>query len=737
MPDPALVSHLVHFGTFEVDLRSGELRKHGLKVKIQEQPLQVLAMLLEHPGQIITREDLRKKLWPADTFVDFEHGLNAAINKLRETLGDSAENPRFVETLHRRGYRFITPVEIMGAQDAAPAVAPVSSPAIPVAAMSPSPVGELPLPSAAAETAQLQQAVPHRKRWIWVLGASIGLIVASAVFTYVVTRPLAHPKVLGYVQITNDGRMKDGIVTDGSRLYFTATSAGPPAIYEVSANGGEAVPFAPAFRDATVADISPKGDELLVVTDLLTGRGPMWTLSLPGASIRRIGDLHAGAWYLAAGATWSPDGKTIAYVDSDDVYTADSDGSHSRKLMSFAGTSRLAYRIRWSPDGNVLRFSLADAQKGLSIWEVAPDGSNPHRLIPEGTAPDQSCCGNWTPDGKYFVFSGDESLWAIREERGWFRRSRGKPVKLTNGPMSFLWPAASKDGKKLFAIGRLGRGELVRYDAKKQGLFPYLSGISAEGISFSRDRAWVAYVMYPEGMLWRSRVDGSERLQLSFPPNFACLPHWSPNGKQIAFVVRSANTYKLNLISADGGSAEELLPDYIEEASWLPDGQSLLFGRNPPWVNSTSKDPIGIYALDLRTRQVSFLPGTEGLITPQLSPNGHFVVAGLAHDETRLVLYNLDTHSKSDLAKTDSGVVSVGWSKDGRYYYFATLGETRAVIFRVQITTRVVERVGDLKNMKLVNTANGYWFGLAPDDSPLFVRDVGSQEIYALDWEAP
>jgi DNA-binding winged helix-turn-helix (wHTH) protein len=111
MPDPPLVSHVVHFGVFEADLRSGELHKHGLKVKIQEQPFRVLAMLLEQPGQIVTREELRKKLWPTDTFVDFEHGLNAAINKLRGALGDPADNPRFVETSHRRGYRFIAPVD--------------------------------------------------------------------------------------------------------------------------------------------------------------------------------------------------------------------------------------------------------------------------------------------------------------------------------------------------------------------------------------------------------------------------------------------------------------------------------------------------------------------------------------------------------------------------------------------------------------------------------------------------
>jgi DNA-binding winged helix-turn-helix (wHTH) protein/tetratricopeptide (TPR) repeat protein len=165
MPDPPLVSPLVHFGVFEADLRSGELRKHGLKVKIQEQPFRVLAMLLEQPGQIVTREELRRKLWPTDTFVDFEHGLNAAMNKLRGALGDPADNPRFVETLHRRGYRFIAPV--VATDGGAPAVAPVSSPAIAVAAMSPSPDGTA--------------ARDHRysRRWKVLVPAALALVAAA------------------------------------------------------------------------------------------------------------------------------------------------------------------------------------------------------------------------------------------------------------------------------------------------------------------------------------------------------------------------------------------------------------------------------------------------------------------------------------------------------------------------------------------------------------------------------
>src|SRR5712672_1105914 len=103
-------SSIVRFGTFELDLQTGELRHGGQKVRLQEQPFQVLAALLEHPGKIVTREELRSKLWPANTFVDFDHSLNAAIKRLRDALGDSAETPIFIETLARRGYRFIAPV---------------------------------------------------------------------------------------------------------------------------------------------------------------------------------------------------------------------------------------------------------------------------------------------------------------------------------------------------------------------------------------------------------------------------------------------------------------------------------------------------------------------------------------------------------------------------------------------------------------------------------------------------
>ena len=117
MPQSARPVRSIRFGAFEADLSSGELRKHGLRIKLQDQPFQILAMLLDRPGEVLTREELHQKLWPTDTFVDFDHGLNNAINRLRDALNDSADSPRFIETLPRRGYRFISQVESEGIPD--------------------------------------------------------------------------------------------------------------------------------------------------------------------------------------------------------------------------------------------------------------------------------------------------------------------------------------------------------------------------------------------------------------------------------------------------------------------------------------------------------------------------------------------------------------------------------------------------------------------------------------------
>ncbi|MGH9852467.1 MAG: TolB family protein, partial [Blastocatellia bacterium] len=245
----------------------------------------------------------------------------------------------------------------------------------------------------------------------------------------------------------------------------------------------------------------------------------------------RLGNL------LGHDAAWTPDGRQIVYANGSSLYLAKSDGTESRKFVTVEGRT---YWPRWSPDGSRLRFTLTSTpQSTASLWEVAADGSNPHPLLPGWNNPANECCGNWTADGRYFVFQSTRNrstnIWAMRERTGFFQRGSQEPVQLTIGPLNYYLPAPSLDGKKLYVVGEQKRGELSRYDAKTQQLVSYLGGISAEHLDFSRDGEWIAHVSYPEGNLWRSKMDGGQRRQLSFPPMRAVLPRWSPDGKQILF----------------------------------------------------------------------------------------------------------------------------------------------------------------------------------------------------------
>ena len=162
-----------------------------------------------------------------------------------------------------------------------------------------------------------------------------------------------------------------------------------------------------------------------------------------------------------------------------------------------------------------------------------------HQLLKGWHDPPNECCGKWTQDGKYFVFQyqneGRWDLWALREQSDWFHRTTQQPIRLTNGPLSYDLPCPSRDSEQLFAVGSKRRGELVRYDAKTQQYVPYAGGPSAIDARVSPDGKWVVYLSYPDHTLWRSRPDGTERMQLTYPPMVVLYPSISPDGTKIAF----------------------------------------------------------------------------------------------------------------------------------------------------------------------------------------------------------
>ena len=560
------------------------------------------------------------------------------------------------------------------------------------------------------------------KVWAVAVGG-IGLVVIASLI-YVQSRPLPPPRVSGYIALTHDGNFKQPAGTDGARIYFNEFASAGSGIAQVSTSGGEVARVPIPAQTMFLLAVSPDGGTLLVADGAgpTTINGPLWQLPVLGGSARRLGAAVGQA------AAWSPDGQMIVYADGHDLTLVKRDGAEPHKLVS---APDLVFELAWSPDGTVIRFRVGDRNSSpFSLWQVSINGTNLHPVLPAWHTPTRECCGKWTADGKYFIFESDGNIWAREEKKNWFAKANGQLFQLTSGPLSFSSPLPSRDGKTLFVVGGLARGELVRYGAMSAEFVSFLSGMSAESVSFSRDGQWVAYVSFPDGTLWRSKLDGSQRIQLSYSPIYAFLPRWSPGRQEIVFNGFSpGQKAKLYTISTDGGTPRELIPDDPQEKydpTWSPDGTRIVFG------GALGNRSASIRILDVKTHQISTVPGSNGLFSPRWSPDGRYIVA-MPFDSRSLMLFDFAAQRWDEIAKTAAGFPN--WSKTGEYVYFLH-EEGQPSVMRVRIRDRKLERVADLKNFRQAGYY-GVWLGLAPDDSPVLLRDTGTQEIYALDWQAP
>jgi serine/threonine protein kinase/Tol biopolymer transport system component len=562
---------------------------------------------------------------------------------------------------------------------------------------------------------------------LWLVAMAVAALALAAVPFYRLLVPVAPLQIGSSAQITNDGRAKLLAGTDGSRLYLqytTSVVANASPIGQVSVAGGEVAPIAAPTLSMQILGVSPDGSSLLVSDEPGTAfDGPFWALPVLGGLPRRLGDAmgHAGAW--------SPDGHRLVFAKGNELFLAKSDGTESQSLATTPGWPSA---LHWSPDGSVIRFTLKDQKTGATaLWEISSNGKNTRPLLPSWHNPPAECCGVWTPDGKHFVFSSQGSIWELPEEFGWLRKNNNQPMQLASGPLALFSPLSGKDGKKLFVVGRQPRGELIRQEAGSDRFAPFLSGISAEHLSFSQDGQWVAFVSFPDGILWRSRSDGTQRLQLSSTELYASLPRWSPDGKQIAFFsVTSGKAPRIYVVSADGRTPQELLPDDDHPQAdpyWSPDGTALVFGS--PYASSSK----GIRVLDLKTRALTTLPDSQDLFSPRWSPDGRYIAA-VRWNSQSLLLFDRSKQKWSEVGQ-GRNVSFPNWSHDAKYIYFLSWPENPG-IFRVRVFDSSVERVVDLKNFQ----PTGYWedwLGLDPQDHPLLLRDTGLQDVYAFDVAPP
>jgi DNA-binding winged helix-turn-helix (wHTH) protein/Tol biopolymer transport system component len=730
------------FGPFRLEPDERLLLRHGTRLSVPPKAFAALVILVERCGRVVGKEELMSAVWP-ETFVE-ENNLTQCIFTLRRLLDEKVNGQSLIETVPKLGYRFVGLVSKSPASPKADGMAYVRHSRARIVIReeeeveTDGPAREVGWPVAVPANgfpAEAKESAPHRATWkrrVIYVSAGAFLLVAAAI-CFLLWRPAVPPRVVDYVPLSKNVNPEGSLFTDGVHLYFLAEVSGGFQLAQMSAQGGDVAYLSevPIPLKLTPVDLSPAGSEFLALKRAAgTAGNELWIMPLPAGSPRPVGNLKA------QDAAWSPTGDLIVYAMGNNLYTAKNDGSEPHELVRLPGP---AWDLRWSPNGKWIRFVVRT--KAPSLWEVAADGTGLRRLLDD---PGQTAGqGHWTVDGRYFVFpmrrNGHSDLWALRETSASFGAGGVEPVRLTNGQLELSAALPSRDGRCIYAVGMLQQVEILRHDASTNSFVPYLPGVSADSLAFSSDGQWVAYSAFPDRTLWRSRIDGSERMQLTFAPMETLLPRWSPDGAVIALAARSpGNPWNVYMVPASGGLPQPLAPSPDQQATpaWSPDGNVIAFA-GAPWENGFAPNSTPIQLLDLRTRQSTILPGSESLWSPRWSPNGRYLVAE-TNDSQELRLFDFRERQWRPLARVSNAVVGyTAWSRDSESVYFNAYGDKGNGVYRVTVAGgQNPEQVLDLKRVPLADTL-GQWFTLAPDGSALLLRDTSIRKIYALTLKSP
>jgi serine/threonine protein kinase/Tol biopolymer transport system component len=551
------------------------------------------------------------------------------------------------------------------------------------------------------------------------LGYAAAAIVAVMLLVFAVKAARSPgPAPLDSTQLTFSTEPKDGpLFTDGARIYLT--SRGVPS--EMAASGGPLVPLHILGRGIFLLDILPDGSQALGLKpdlDDQLGRGTLWTASMLGGEPRKLTD------HLALLARWSPDGRAVVFSDLSALYKIDADGQNLRKIWDApADLTALSF----SPDGEQLSATVgAEDPATRRLWSVSADGHDAHPLRLDWPANANQYFGQWTPDGRHFVFSSD------REERPnfyelatppWFAFWRkATAVRITGNQLPILAAAPMRDSRGLFVLGRTDEGAMRAYDPRSKKLLPYLDDLSMIEFAISPDRQWMAYSDYPSRRLWKSRLDGSERVQLT--NSYGLMQQWSPDGKWLAY----SDWGNVYLVSAEGGPPQKLTPDGADGVapSWSPDGKSIAF-NNFPYPNK----PFRIHVIDLATRRISDMPGADRYYVPSWSPDGKYMVA-MAQNPSRVVLYSAQTKAWKDLHTFDVPWGYWVWASDSKSIYMGqTQGENG--IYQLTVPQGEWKQLCGLEGVNDPQPLDSF-MSLTPNGQPAIMSRTGVGQIYSLRW---
>jgi serine/threonine protein kinase len=562
-------------------------------------------------------------------------------------------------------------------------------------------------------------------RWTIAIAAFLLLLVISfLVVTGIAPSPVSG--ALNSQQITFSSELKDGpLVTDGARLYFQ--SQGIPV--EMSVKGGPIAPLRATAPGMQMLDISPDASEMLALKPDLNNevsQGSIWTIPVLGGYPRRLGN------QIVQDAHWSSDGRSIVYASLNSIYVSDSQDANLRKIWDAPSYTTAPY---FSPDSRRIRVTVNAAKPDSppTIWELNVDGSNPHRLALDWPEDADQTHGQWTRDGKHFIFmshrEGVNNTYELIQPR-WFEFWK-KPtaVRLTAGQIDVLGATPDRDNDGLFMIGKIAQGAMQVFDEKLKRFVPFLDGLAAADFVISPDKNWMAYKDFPQRRLWRSRLDGTEKLQLT--DSFAWMPKWSPDSKWIVF----SDFGEIYRVSIDGGTPEKLTTEGKTELApvWSPDGKSIAFNDYP-----LPGQALGIKVLDLATRKVSIMPGAEKFYVPSWSPDGKYMVA-IAQNPSRMVLYAAASGTWKDLKVFKAQWQYWVWANDSRSVYFAMKdpepGEQPGM-YRLTIADGKWQQAAKFDGLTVNRDGSEGFPSMTADGRLAIMRDTSVVQIYWAKWAA-
>jgi Tol biopolymer transport system component/DNA-binding winged helix-turn-helix (wHTH) protein len=573
MPSASRSVDLVRFGVFELDRRSGELRKAGARISLQEQGLQVLTLLLERPGDLVTRDELRQRLWPTGTFGDFDHGLNAVINRLRDTLGDSADTPRLIETLPRRGYRFIGSIDRPDAGGA-------SGQSVPASAL-------------------LTNRPARRPFWLRILVGAVAVAGVLAGAAWLVRRDGA---VVGSAMRVVPLTTLRGHETwptfspDGSHVAFAwgGEKDDNPDIYIATVGRPEVRRLTSDPQADSAPSWSPDGRQLAYVRALpgtapfdihSSLRGLVHLMSPLGGDDRRLNDAP-----VAPPLAWAPDGRHLAArywpaagrAGERGIYLFAVTGDEPRALTRPArGVSHSA--PAFSPSGRQLAYAscigawceieVLDLDDGL-VPKPPPRRVTHHRLAMWGLNSTA-----WTRDGRSIVYSswdGEAYLWSVRAD------GSHAPERLEAAGLGAIMPTVAASTNQIVFARSLYDVDIFEFRPGSPAVRVVGSTFIELGPAVSPDGRRLAFSSARSGQsthIWIANRDGSDIRQLTHGPGvFQGSPRWSPDASRIAFdSFGEAGVWKVWVIDADGGTpqpitnikSEQVVPSWSRDGRWI------------------------------------------------------------------------------------------------------------------------------------------------------------------------